>query len=154
MFFYIRYNNFWFYYSFPTDNFWLSINNQVSSYTHTGKYYLVIDPIIPNYRYHIKIKWKFFRQPPLPSGELGEGVFFCLKYSPFTALWQLHICASGTHPTGRRAGKHKSGYSMTDQCEKNRTILSGNYLWLYCPWWGRMRWYRSEIMILPRQWPA
>jgi len=43
---------------------------------------------------------------------------------------------------------------MTDQCEKNRTILSGNYLWLYCPWWGRMRWYRSEIMILPRQWPA
>ena len=106
-------------------------------------------PIIPNYRYHIKIKWKFFRQPPLPSGELGEGVFFCLKYSPFTALWQLHICASGTHPTGRRAGKHKSGYAMTDQCEKNRTILSGNYLWLYCPWWGRMRWYRSEIMILP-----
>ena len=31
-------------------------------------------------------KINFFRQTPLPSGELGEGVFFCLKYSPFTAL--------------------------------------------------------------------
>ena len=62
---------------------------------------LLFHPIIPNYRYHIKNE-NFFRQPPLPSGKLGEGellsknIPLLLYFDNFISVHQAHIRPEST----------------------------------------------------------
>ena len=61
---------------------------------------LLFHPIIPNYRYHIKNE-NFFRQPPLPSGKLGEeellskNINLFLHFDNFISVHQAHIRPAG-----------------------------------------------------------